>query len=139
MQLLNIILKPYLTEKTTLARNEHEKEVIAFIVNPKANKHEIKNAFIEIYKVTPEKINTITRKPVAVKTGTRVPGYTKLIKIAYITLPAGVKIAITKEEVDSAKEEMNDQKISKTKKFFKKIFGKNDSKSDDLNKDSKNK
>ena len=46
MQLLNIILKPYLTEKTTVVRNEHDKEVVAFIVNPKANKHYIKNEFI---------------------------------------------------------------------------------------------
>lgn len=124
MQLLDIILRPYLTEKTTVVRTEHEKEVIAFIVNPKASKHDIKNAFVAIYNIEPEKINTITRKPVAVKTGTRVPGYTKLMKIAYVTLPAGVKLAVTKDEVEEAKEAMNDKKESKAKKIFNKIIGK---------------
>ena len=124
MQLLDIILKPYLTEKTTVVRSEHEKEVIAFVVNPKASKHDIKNAFMAIYNIKPEKINTINRKPVAVKTGTRVPGYTKLMKIAYITLPVGIKLAVTKDEVDSAKEAMSEQKESKVKKIFNKIIGK---------------
>lgn len=62
MELLNIILKPYLTEKTTVVRTQNEKEVIAFVVNPKASKHNIKNAFMAIYNIKPEKINTITKK-----------------------------------------------------------------------------
>ena len=120
MELLNIILKPYLTEKTATVRTQNEKEVIAFVVNPKASKHNIKDAFMAIYNVKPEKINTITKKPVAVKTGTRVPGYTKLMKIAYITLPVGVKLAVTQEEVDQAKEEISEKKETKTKKVSKK-------------------
>ncbi len=114
MQLYDIILRPYLTEKTIQVRTAHEKEVIAFVVNPKANKHEIKSAFISIYNVKPEKINVVKHKPVAIKTGTRVPGFSKLTKIAYVTLPVGVKIAVTQEEIDDAKSAAKETK-EKTK------------------------
>lgn len=118
MELIQIIIKPYLTEKTFSVRNSNpNQEVIAFEVNPKASKHDIKKAFEAIYEVKVESVNTITKKPVMFRTGTKVPGMTKLKKIAYITLPAGVKLAVTKEEVESAQEELKkeDSKKSKTK------------------------
>ncbi|MDE5651715.1 MAG: 50S ribosomal protein L23 [Ureaplasma sp.] len=108
MDLLQVIIKPYLTEKTFSIREKHSKEVISFIVHPKANKNDIKKAFELIYQINPEAINTVTHKPVNIKTGTRVPGMTKLFKVAYITLPAGVKLAVTKEEIENAKEELKE-------------------------------
>ncbi|MDE5617598.1 MAG: 50S ribosomal protein L23 [Ureaplasma sp.] len=116
MDLLQVIIKPYLTEKTFSIREKHSKEVISFIVHPKASKNDIKKAFELIYQINPEGINTVTHKPVNIKTGTRVPGMTKLFKVAYITLPAGIKLAVTKEEIENAKEELKEtSKKSDTK------------------------
>ena len=114
MELTQIIIRPYLTEKTYTVRTLHEQEVIAFIVNPKASKHEIKFAFEAIYNIKPEKINTITRKPAWIRTGTQQPGMTKLTKIAYVTLPKGVKLAVTAEEIEETKEQIKEaEKTSK--------------------------
>lgn len=111
MELIEVIIKPYLTEKTYQVRNSNlDQEVIAFVVNPKANKNHIKQAFEAIYEIKPAAINTITKKPAEFRTGTKVPGYTKLTKIAYITLPKGVKLAVTKEEIDDAKAEIKKEK-----------------------------
>ena len=115
MELIDIIVKPYLTEKTFSIRNKTSKEVIAFVVNPEATKRDIKRAFEAIYEVKIEAINIINKKPVSIKTGTRNPGKTKFTKIAYVTLPEGVKLAVTKEEIESAQEE-----IAKSEKQLKK-------------------
>ncbi|MBR2858313.1 50S ribosomal protein L23 [bacterium] len=115
MELIDIIVKPYLTEKTFSIRNKTSKEVIAFVVNPQATKRDIKRAFEAIYEVKIEAINIINKKPVSIKTGTRNPGKTKFTKIAYVTLPEGVKLAVTKEEIESAQEE-----IAKSEKQLKK-------------------
>lgn len=113
MELNEVIIKPYLTEKTYQVRNTNlDQEVIAFIVNPKANKNNIKQAFEAIYEIKPAAINTITRKPVEFRTGTKIPGFTKLTKIAYITLPKGIKLAVTKEEIEDAKEEIKKEKAA---------------------------
>ena len=125
MELVQVIIKPYLTEKTFTVRNASNKEVIAFEVNPKATKHDIKRAFEAMYEVKVESINTITRKPSLFRTGTRVPGRTKLMKIAYVTLPSGVKLAVTKEEVEVAQEEIkaasSNKKTSTSKKATKEV------------------
>ena len=97
MQLTNIILKPYLTEKTYTKRADTNKKY-AFLVAPKANKKTIALSFESIFKIKPLKIMTMIRKPTVTKLGTKYPGKTKLIKIAYICLPKGKDIAITKEE-----------------------------------------
>lgn len=97
MQLTNIILKPYLTEKTYTKRSDTNKKY-AFLVAPKTNKKMIALAFESIFKIKPLKIMTMIRKPTATKLGTKHPGKTKIIKIAYICLPKGKDIAITKEE-----------------------------------------
>lgn len=115
MELTQIIIKPYLTEKTYTVRTANAKEVIAFVVNPKASKHEIRFAFETIYGIKPEKINTITKQPVATRTGTQKPGMTKLTKIAYVTLPEGVKLAVTKEEIEEAKEEIKEKEAKESK------------------------
>ena len=97
MQLTDIILKPYLTEKTYTKRSDTNKKY-AFLVTPKTNKKAIALAFESIFKIKPLKIMTMIRKPTTTKLGTKHPGRTKIIKIAYICLPKGKDIAITKEE-----------------------------------------
>ena len=97
MQLTNIILKPYLTEKSYTKRSDANKKY-AFLVEPKTNKKAIALAFESIFNIKPLKIMTMIRKPTTTKLGTKYPGKPKIIKIAYICLPKGKDIAITKEE-----------------------------------------
>lgn len=109
MDLLNVIIKPLNSEKSYGLRNGEIKKYI-FEVNKDANKYEIATAFETIYGFTPEKINIVNRKPVAVRTGTRNPGMSKFKKIAYITLPKGIDIAIDEEEDKSnSSEEKKDK------------------------------
>lgn len=96
MQLTNIILKPYLTEKTYIKRSDTNKKYAFYA--PKTNKKTIALAFESIFKIKPLKVMTMIRKPIATKLGTKHPGKTKIVKIAYICLPKGIDIAITKEE-----------------------------------------
>ncbi|MCQ2747686.1 MAG: 50S ribosomal protein L23 [Mycoplasmoidaceae bacterium] len=100
MQLTNVILKPYLTEKSYSKRVEDKKKY-AFIVNIKATKKDIELAFASIFDIEPEAVTTMIRKSVATRTGTMHPGYTKAFKIAYITLPNGKDIAISKEDFEA--------------------------------------
>ena len=44
MDITRVLIKPLLTEKT-YAMNSNEVKQYAFLVNPKASKHEIANAF----------------------------------------------------------------------------------------------
>lgn len=106
MDLLNVIVKPVFSEKSYGLKAEEVKKYM-FEVNKKANKIEIALAFEMIYGIKPEKINIVNRKPTAVRTGTRNPGMSKFRKIAYITLPKGVDIAMDEEE---AKESKKDKK-----------------------------
>ena len=96
MEFSRIIIKPLLTEKTNILKSTEPRQYV-FEVDPKASKHQIIEAFMAIYQIAPAKVNTQVRKPAKVRTGTIHPGYTKLTKIAYITLPAGKAIAIDSE------------------------------------------
>ena len=100
MQLSNIIIKPYLTEKSYAGQALTLKKY-AFIVDVKANKSEIALAFKNIFNIVPLKISTMIRKPAVTKTGTLHPGFTKTFKIAYITLPKGKDIAISQEDLEA--------------------------------------
>ncbi len=106
MDLLSVIVKPVFSEKSYGLKAEEVKKYM-FEVNKKANKIEIALAFEMIYGIKPEKVNIVNRKPTAVRTGTRNPGMSKFRKIAYITLPKGVDIAMDEEE---AKESKKDKK-----------------------------
>lgn len=96
MDLLNIIIKPLFSEKSYLLKTEEIKKYV-FEVNKKASKTEIAIAFETIYGIKPSKVNVVNRKPVAVRTGTRNPGFSKFKRIAYITLPKGVDITFEEE------------------------------------------
>ena len=92
MEFSRIIIKPLLTEKTNILKSTEPRQYVF-----EASKHQIIEAFMAIYQIAPAKVNTQVRKPAKVRTGTIHPGYTKLTKIAYITLPAGKAIAIDSE------------------------------------------
>lgn len=100
MQLTNVIIKPYLTEKS-YARRAEDKKKYAFIVNINANKNDVSMAFNAIFDIKPESVTTMVRKSVATRTGTLHPGYTKAFKIAYVTLPKGKDISVSKEEFEA--------------------------------------
>lgn len=102
MELNNVIIKPHHTEKSYGLRKFQDPSCLCFIVNRKATKPLIKSAFMEIYNVAPEKINIVVRKPKKLRYTTKGPGYSKEIKFAYITLPKGVQIALTKDEIEEA-------------------------------------
>jgi len=104
MQLTNVIIRPYLTEKSYTKRAEDKKKY-AFIVNVKATKADIKAAFESIFDIEAESVATMIRKPVATRTGTAHPGYTKAMKIAYVTLPKGKDISVSKEEFEAKAKE----------------------------------
>lgn len=100
MQLTNVIVKPYLTEKSYTRRAEDKKKY-AFIVNTQATKRDVAMAFAAIFDIEPESVTTMIRKSVATRTGTLHPGYTKAFKIAYVTLPKGKDISVSKEEFEA--------------------------------------
>ena len=100
MDITRVLIKPLLTEKT-YAMNSNEVKQYAFLVNPKASKHEIANAFAALYEFKPLKVNTQIRKPAKTRTMSYHPGFTKLQKIAYITLPPGKDISVGSESVET--------------------------------------
>ncbi len=114
MDISRVIIRPYLTEKTRIF-NESDPQKIALIVDPKANKHLVAHAFEMIYGIAPSNINIQTRKPVRTRTGTLKPGFTKLTKIAYITLPKGKRIATEEEETKETEKPKNTEAINKAK------------------------
>lgn len=86
--LSNILIRPHVTEKATMSA---ESSVYVFEINSGSTSGDVKKAFIEKYKITPIKINTVTipAKKVIVrgKRGTK-SGYKK----AYVYLKGGTKI-----------------------------------------------
>ena len=100
MDITRVLIKPLLTEKT-YAMNSNEVKQYAFLVNPKASKHEIANAFAALYEFKPLKVNTQIRKPSKTRTMSYHPVFTKLQKIAYITLPPGKDISVGSESVET--------------------------------------
>jgi large subunit ribosomal protein L23 len=91
MHFTDIIISPYQTEKTYAQQNSAAPKY-AFVVNPKANKYEIAIAFESIYGHKPLAIATQLKKPVKVRVGTNKPGFSKLTKIAYVTLAKGTNL-----------------------------------------------
>lgn len=120
MELTNVIIKPYHTEKTYGLRKFQDPSCLCFIVNKKANKTEIKSAFVSLYNIVPEKINILVRKPKKLRYTTKGPGYSKEVKLAYIILPKGVQVALTKDEIEEAnnatKDETSVKKVEKEAK-----------------------
>ncbi len=78
----DIILKPVLTEQSY---DQIPLKKYAFLVDPRANKTEIKNAIEEIFGVKVEKVNTLNRQGKLKRQGKYV-GRTAKVKKAYVSL-----------------------------------------------------
>lgn len=86
---MNILLKPVISEKTM---QDVSSGKYAFVVNTKANKHQIAEEIKKIYKVKAIKINIIAKQSVEKTIKGKFKAKTKLIKKAIITLKKGQKI-----------------------------------------------
>lgn len=91
MRIDQLILRPVVTEKSTMLRNKYNK--YTFIVHKNANKISVQDAIKNLFDVTPIKVNIINirgkKKRVRYKLG-----YTSSYKKAVITLKQGEKIGI---------------------------------------------
>lgn len=85
----DVIVKPLFTEKGMFLKETTNK--ILLHVNKDANKHEIKNAVEEIFKVKVEKVSTINERKKKKKFG-RFEGFSASKKKAVVTLKKGEKL-----------------------------------------------
>lgn len=84
------LLEPVVSEKSAQLS---DRGTLVFRVAKDANKVEIRNAFRELYKVTPIKVNVINVPGHAMRFG-RLQGRTKDYKKALVTLPEGTHVDI---------------------------------------------
>lgn len=89
-KMYDILLKPIITEKTTLVAEQGK---IVFAVRSDATKTDIKNAVEKVYNVVVKSVN-ITMKPGKTKRFKGILGSTSSVKKAYITLEEGHNIDI---------------------------------------------
>ena len=92
MDYTQAILKPVVTEKATLLKDEHNQ--VTFLVSQRANKIEVKKAVQEAFKVKVLDVRIVVRKPGRKTRHGRVVGRTSGWKKAYVTLAQGEKIEI---------------------------------------------
>lgn len=90
METTSVLLKPLLTEKTTLIKDEAQQ--VAFMVHTLANKLEIKQAVEKAVDVKVEAVNVVRRAPMNRERQGRVVGRKPGWKKAYVTLRQGDKI-----------------------------------------------
>ncbi len=90
MDYSQIIMKPLVSEKATFMKEGANQ--VAFFVNPRANKIEIKRAVEEAFSVKVTDVRVVTKKPVAKMRQGRVVGRVAGYKKAYVTLAEGAKI-----------------------------------------------
>ena len=90
MDYTKILIKPLITEKTTFLKDQSNQ--IAFIVDKKANKIEIKRAVEKAFKVKVKKVRVINKRPRLKKRFGRVVGKVSGYKKAYVQLAPGEKI-----------------------------------------------
>lgn len=94
MNLYQVLKVPVTTEKTTQGEKIGK---YVFLINPQANKIEVKNAIREIYGVEVEKVNIVPVLPkVRLGAGRRIIPKREAAKKAFITLKAGKKLDLTK-------------------------------------------
>ncbi len=86
-----ILLRPILTEKSTFLREENNR--ICFIVHPRANKIEVKQAVEEALKVKVQKVNILNQSGKMKRTG-RWLGQRSDRKKAIVKLKKGEKLDI---------------------------------------------
>jgi len=95
MDHLTVIVKPLLTEKTNSLRESKRKQY-AFEVNPRANKHEIRDAVEKLFGVKTLACAVVNvrgkQKTMGMRGGKRASGLTSSWKKAYVTLAENQKI-----------------------------------------------
>ncbi len=84
------LLAPMVTEKTAMLSSSN---VMVFRVSLSATRVAVKQAFKELYGVTPVKVNVITVRPRAMHFG-KSNGHLKSFKKAMISLPVGTTIDV---------------------------------------------
>ncbi|MDO5483442.1 MAG: 50S ribosomal protein L23 [Desulfovibrionaceae bacterium] len=90
MEFTSVLLKPLLTEKTTMLKDEAQQ--VAFLVHTGANKLEIKQAVEKAFDVKVVAVNVVRRAPANRERQGRVVGRKPGWKKAYVTLRQGDKI-----------------------------------------------
>lgn len=90
MNLNDVLIKPLLTEKTTLLRDEVRQ--VTFMVDPRANQLEIEKAVEKTFDVKVEKVNIVRRRPRRRYRQGRLAGQESGWKKAYVMLAPGEKI-----------------------------------------------
>lgn len=88
MELRELVKRPLITERTTKLMEENK---YCFLVDPKANKTQIKQAIEEIFKVKVKSVNTFNRLGKIKRMG-RHEGRRPSWKRAVVTLEAGSRI-----------------------------------------------
>jgi len=84
----DIVISPLVTEKATMLKEQNK---YLFLVHPKANKFQIKDAIEKIYNVKVKKVCTINVKPKPKRFRFRI-GFTSKKKKAIVSLKPGYKI-----------------------------------------------
>lgn len=92
MSLSDVLIKPLITEKTTMLRDETNQ--VTFLVEPRANQIEIKQAVEKAFDVHVTKVNIVRRRPLKRKRQGRVIGQYSGWKKAYVMLQPGEKIEL---------------------------------------------
>ena len=90
MEYTQILLKPLLTEKTSILKDAVQQ--VTFFVHPAANKVEIKRAVEKAFDVNVLAVNVVNKAAVSRKRQGRVIGRVSGGKKAYVTLAKGDKI-----------------------------------------------
>lgn len=90
MNLSQVLLKPMLTEKTTMLKDTVNQ--VSFMVDPRANQLEIAEAVEKAFNVKVKEVNIVRRRPRARKKQGRVIGQQPGWKKAYVMLAQGEKI-----------------------------------------------
>ena len=89
MERTQVLVKPVITEKATMMRESQRQ--VAFIVHPKANKIEIKQAVEAAFDVKVLDVNVVNKKPEKRMRNRRLSHFAGYRK-AYVTLAEGQKI-----------------------------------------------
>lgn len=90
MNLSDVLIKPLLTEKTTMLKDQTRQ--VTFMVDPRANQLEIEKAVEAAFDVKVEKVNIVRRRPRARYRQGRLSGQQPGWKKAYVMLAPGDKI-----------------------------------------------
>ena len=89
MKAREIILRPLITEKTTLA--QERENTVCFEVDRRANKIEIRKAVEELFDVHVVDVHVINHKGKPIMRYGRVTGHRPLVRKAYVKLAPGSK------------------------------------------------